>query len=112
MANIISKSEGLNKRAVFTIMNGQSGKLSTYDGVQFTIKDYILYEDVNQQGQNQKLLAIVTEDGDIMTTNSGTAIRTFEKMLEQGFELPIEDVQIVSGTTKAGRTYYDLKLIV
>ena len=107
--NVISKSNGLTKKQIFNVTNGQSEKLSTFDGVMITIKDYLLYEDLNQQGQQQKLLALVTEDGDIMTTNSSTVIRTFERMLEQEFELPIADVMVISGTTKAGRTFYDLK---
>lgn len=106
---IIKQSAGLEKKQIFNVTNGQSEKLSTFDGVMITIKDYLLYEDLNQQGQPQKLLALVTEDGDIMTTNSSTVIRTFERMLEQEFELPITDVMVVSGTTKAGRTFYDLK---
>ena len=107
--NIIMQSDGLTKKQIFNITNGASNKLSTYDGVVMTIVEYILYEDKNQQGQDQKLLAIVTEEGDIMTTNSATVIRSFESMIEQGFELPITDVQIVSRTTKNGRTNYDIK---
>ena len=107
--NILKQSNGLTKKQVFNITNGQSDKLSTFDGVMITIKDYLLYEDINQAGQNQKLLALVTEDGDILTTNSSTVIRTFERMLDQEFELPIADVMIVSGQTKAGRTFYDIK---
>ena len=107
--NILKQSNGLTKKQIFNITNGQSDKLSGFDGVMITIKDYLLYEDKNQQDQDQKLLALITEDGDILTTNSSTVIRTFERMLEQGFDVPIADVMIVSGQTKAGRTYYDIK---
>ena len=107
---IIEKSAGLNERQVFTITHGNNlVKLSDNDGRQFDIVEYILYSDADPKtGEERELLALVTNDGDILSTNSATVIRTFRDMLEQ-FELPIKDVVIESGTSKNGRTFYDIR---
>ena len=108
---IIEKSQGLNERQVFTITHG-SGLVNVKDcdGRTFDVVDYILYADADRRsGEERELLALVTNDGDILCTNSATVISTFKDIRDQ-FALPVENVQIVSGQSKNGRTYYDLVL--
>lgn len=108
---IIEKSAGLTDRQVFTITHG-SGLVNVKDcdGRTFDVVEYILYADTDRKtGDARELLAIVTNDGDILCTNSATVISTFRDIREQ-FALPVENVQIMSGVSKNGRTFYDLVL--
>lgn len=109
--NIIEASAGLNKRQIFSITQGSGvQKLKDNDGRQFDIVDYIIYEDADSKtGEMRELLAFVTDDGDIIGTNSPTVIRTFRALKEQ-FELPFTDIKIVSDVSKNGRTFYDIAL--
>lgn len=107
---IIEKSSGLTDRQVFTITHGNNlVKLSDNDGRQFDVVEYILYSDADPKtGEERELLALVTNDGDILSTNSATVIRTFRDMLES-FTMPLTDIVIESGTSKNGRTFYDIR---
>ena len=109
--NIIEKSSGLTDRQVFNITHGGGlANVKDCDGRTFDILEYILYSDADRKsGVERELLAFVTNDGDIMCTNSATVIGTFRDMREQ-FTLPIENVQIISGQSKNDRTFYDLVL--
>ena len=73
-----------------------------------TANDTIV-KDVDKDGKSFELLALVTSDGEVMGTNSPTAIRTFDAMIKQ-FKLPIEDVMIVSNKSKNNRDYLNLEL--
>ena len=108
---ILESSAGLNERQTFQITKGDSlGRLRDNVGRRFDIMEYVLYEDTNRDGVDQTLLAVVTSDGDIIATNSATAIRMFLDMKES-FALPITDVEVTSGTTKAGRMYCNFRLV-
>ena len=111
MAKIIEKSANLDARQTFKMMTGSDlTKISDCNGREFDIDAYVIYSDLNQRsGEEQEILTFATSDGDVICTNSGTVIRKFRTMLES-FELPIRDVIVISGTSKGGRTYYDLDL--
>ena len=110
--NIISKSNGLNERQTFKILQGNNlGRLRDNIGRRLDIVDYVRYTDSKSDGTEQNLLAIVTGDGDIIATNSGTAVRSFDAMIEAGFTVPITDVEVFAATTKSGRQYCDLILV-
>lgn len=110
--SIISKSNGLNERQTFKILQGNNlGRLRDNVGRKFDIVEYVRYLDTKADGTEQSLLAIVTSDGDIIATNSGTAVRSFDAMLEAGFTVPIADVEVYAATTKSGRQYCDLVLV-
>lgn len=110
--NILAKSEGLNNREVYKItQSGDALKIKDNVGRVFTITDYIHYEDADtSSGELRELAAFKTEEGEYFATNSATCIRSLMKMVET-FGLPVTDVEIVQGTSRSGRTYYDLKLL-
>lgn len=111
MAKIIEKSENLDARQLFNMTTGDDlTKISECNGRQFDIEAYVIYTDINgRSGEEQEILTFATSDRDIICTNSATVIRKFRTMLEC-FTLPITDVIVKSGTSKGGRTYYDLGL--
>ena len=110
--NIIETSTGLNDRQIFNITQGKEvQKLKDNDGRQFDIVEYIIYEDADAKtGEMRELLAFMTDDGDIIGTNSPTVIKTFRAMKEQ-FKLPFTDIKIVSDVSKNGQTFYDIALV-
>lgn len=112
MAKIIEKSENLDARQTFKMTASDNlTKISDCNGRQFDIDAYVIYTDINSRsGEEQEILTFATSDGDIICTNSATVLRKFRTMLEC-FPLPIKDVIVKSGTSKGGRTYYDLDLI-
>ena len=110
---IIKCSDGITERQAFQITKGGNlARMKDNVGRRFDIVDYIRYEDERGDDEKeQQLLAIVTAEGDVLSTNSGTIIRTFDAMIEQ-FELPITDVEIYSQTNpKNGRTYLNIALV-
>ena len=108
---VIMQSGGLDERAVFNITHGKNlSKVSDNLGRVFDVSEYIVYADTDRQtGTERQVLAMVTEDGDILSSNSATVIRTFLDMVDV-LKMPINGVEITSGQSKSGRTYYDLKL--
>ena len=108
---IKSTSENITDRQAFQITHGGNlGRMKDNIGRTLDIVGYVRYEDTDSDGKVRDLLAIITGDGDIVATNSGTLIRTFDAMIEQ-FPLPINDVQIYSNTSKNGREYLNFQLV-
>lgn len=101
----------MNAREVFKMTQGGADKLSNHIGEVITITDAIVYEDVNTKGEDVTILVVKTADGDILASSSVTVRRKFNAMcVSFGDAFPIEDVKIVNGTSKAGRTFCDIEL--
>lgn len=106
----IKSFENVTERQSFQITHGGSlDRMRDHVGQMITISGYVRYADMDKDGKSFDLLALVTADGEIMGTNSPTAIRTFDAMIEQ-FKLPIEDVLITSNKSKNNRDYLNLEL--
>lgn len=67
-----------------------------------TVKDYIVYEDVKDDG-SVTILSIITDTG-IYATNSATFTRTFLDIVDIMGELPI-DIRVGHDTSKNGRKF-------
>lgn len=109
---IIEKSAGLSDRQVFNIAHGNAvEKMSDHDGRVIDIVEYVLYTDTDTKtGTEKELLAVATNDGDIIGTNSATVITTFRAMVEQ-FGMPLLSVEIKGGISKNGRKFFDLSFV-
>ena len=106
----IRSFENVTERQSFQITNGGNlDRMRDHVGQLITISGYVRYTDVDKDGKPFELMALVTSDGEVMGTNSPTAIRTFDAMIKQ-FKLPIEDVMIVSHKSKNNRDYLNLEL--
>ena len=83
-------------------------KLSTIKGETRRIACAVIYEDIKQDGEIQKIFSFRCADtGDIFATNSRTFIHDFEDardMLNE-FNEEIHTIRVDSGTSRAGRTY-------
>lgn len=67
-----------------------------------TVKDYIVYEDVKDDG-SVTILSIITDTG-IYATNSATFTRTFLDIVDIMVELPI-NITVGHDTSKNGRKF-------
>ena len=67
-----------------------------------TVKDYIVYEDVKEDG-SVTILSIITDTG-IYATNSATFTRTFLDIVDIMGELPV-DIRVGHDTSKNGRKF-------
>lgn len=109
--NILAKSEGLSDRDVFT-MTEDAAKFDNNVGRKMDILEYVLYEDADKKtGEMRELLAIKTDDGDVLGTNSHTIIGTFKRAISTlGF--PIKNVEIVKKLNpKTEREFLNIKLV-
>lgn len=108
--NIIKASENLSQRDIFKLTtNPGIPKFQDNVGRTITVTAYVIFEDTNRKtGEVQTLLAILTDDGDAMSTISKTVIERFQAMVDM-FPLPIEDIEIVkTDTVSSGRSYLNL----
>lgn len=67
-----------------------------------TVKDYIVYEDVKEDG-SITILSIITDTG-IYATNSATFTRTFLDIVDIMGELPV-NITVGHDTSKNGRKF-------
>lgn len=75
-------------------------------GLSLQVDAWAEYEDQNTKGEAVQVLSIMTTDGSVYTTVSEVFRRSFMDIVETfGDDMP--PVEIIDGTTKAGRTYYD-----
>ena len=83
-----------------------------YEKGRFTIDGYIEYEDTNSKGETVSLLVLSTTDGEFIATQSETIKNDFKEILEIFDEdcTAITELEILSGTSKAGRKFYSLLL--
>lgn len=74
---------------------------------------YAMYKDVNSKGEDIKLMSLMDKNGVVYTTNSATAMKDMQDILDVGIE-PKKDVPIAigvrSGTSNSGRTFFGLFL--
>lgn len=68
-----------------------------------TAKDYIVYEDVKEDGSSITILSIITDTG-IYATNSATFTRTFLDIVDIMGELPV-NITVGHDTSKNGRKF-------
>ena len=93
-------------------------RMSNIVGAVLSVKAYALYIDSDKDGIDRQILSIMDHDGDVYATNSGSFIREFMdivSMCEQceGLDLAeaLSSIEIMSGTSKAGRTYITCAMV-
>ena len=107
--NIISKSANLSAADIFSMTKSNTiRKMQDAKGELLTIDKYVLYTDENQNGEEQKVLAIETNNGVRYATNSKTFIRNFSDIMtifqESGEAAPV-CFQVGSGVSRNKREY-------
>lgn len=78
------------------------------DGEVIVPVNFVQYIDENDKGEANTVLAIVTEDGRLLTSISATLQRDFLEMVDN-FDLDFQ-CRKISGTTKAGREFVTVEM--
>lgn len=103
---IITSNKELEQSEIYQLtLSPEIQKMRDIVDAELTIVNYCIYTDNDSDGKEQTLLSVMTDDGDVYATNSGTFIRSFKKIVEM-LGTP-KRIKIVSGTSKAGRAYID-----
>lgn len=101
---IINKSENVTNELQYRLMRSNNiERVSDNDGYEGTVKDYIIYEE-----DEKTICSMLFEDGRMMATNSATFIKEVEAMISAFDKIPT--IQIVSGKSKNGRTFFTCEL--
>ena len=88
-----------------TTKNANIGKLTDVANDEvMTVTGYTLFEDEDKDGNTIRILAVMLDSGDVYATNSSTAIKDFEDIIDIFEEFPIE-IKKGTGTSKANRSY-------
>lgn len=105
-----SYPENMDRREEFKLTNSKEAqKLSTAAGSVLELEKWIIYMDVDAKtGEMQKVLTIEAA-GEVFATVSKTFIDSFEKAADF-FNNNIGAIQVISGTSKAGREYIDCQI--
>lgn len=105
--NIIKTTSGLSNMDQYKMIKDASIKSisSLEDNTVLTYEAYILYNDIDKDGEEIQLLSIKTAEG-VYATNSKTFIEDFTDALEILDESDITTITVLKGTSKSNRTYY------
>ena len=76
---------------------------------EYSVLAYVLYEDVNNKGEDVEILSVLTEGGLVLAAQSKTFKDSFFDILDlvNGKKFGI---RVDSGTSKSGRRYMDCEL--
>lgn len=97
--------------------NGSIGCKNFVDNV-FKIKEYVFTKSTitNETGEVEEMdcISFLTDQGEILGTNSKTVMNSFRELLElcndNDIDFTTVDVVITSGTSKSGNTFYSLEV--
>ena len=92
----------------------ETQKMRDAVGQEFKVKKVLLYTEVNAKEVEQTVMSVMTEDNDVYATNSRTFISELDAMITI-FDGKLEDlplIRVLSGTSKAGRSYITCTLIM
>lgn len=113
--NIINKSA--NVASSFDlyklVQSPERKKLTDIKGQTITLDKWVLYTELDKDGNEMKLLALTDSDGSAYCTNSATFCRSFESAVTMfaQFGEEFHEIQITTGTSKNGRDYIDCVVV-
>lgn len=110
---ILKKSDGLTTMDIYKMSkSNEIQKISDNEGKILPVKAYMTYTDIDSKGEEKTICSIMTQDDEVYATNSDSFRRDFEDMLSltASMNQTVETIKIVSGKSKAGRTFYTCEL--
>ena len=109
---MIVREFGINgdKRLRYNLLEGSGSNLSEMVGQRIPVKAYLIVENEDAQtGEKKKSLKVLTEDGEIVGTNSGSFIAGMERFLECMESDECTEMEVTKQRSKAGRDYLTFK---
>lgn len=104
---IIKQSREFTKQEIYKLTHNRSSSIKDCLERSITANDWLFYTDVNSKGLEVNVLVVSADDG-LYSTISPTFINEFLDMTD-AFDLPLR-VNVVGGTTKAGREFVSCEL--
>lgn len=89
--------------------NPNNQKLSLCEGQRLEVSAWCRYVDVDgKTGEARELFSLQTPEGEVYATNSPTAWREFERMVDMFGPDGVTAVEVTSGVSKNGRKFFTL----
>ena len=87
--------------------NPENQTLSLCEGQRLEIVAWCRYADADTKtGEARELFSIQTPEGEVYATNSPTAWREFERMVDMFGPDGVTAIEVTSGTSKNGRKFF------
>ena len=87
-------------------MSPKMGNMKSLKGSTLEVAAWCKYEDLDSKiGELRPILTIRTPEGEVYGTNSATFIADFEAMTDMFGPGGVDVLEIISGTSKAGREF-------
>ena len=99
--------ENPGKKATYALtMSPKMRNMKELKGSVLEVSAWCKYEDIDAKtGELRPILSIMSPEGEVFGTNSATFIDDFEKMADMFGADGVDAVEIISGTSRAGREF-------
>lgn len=109
--NIIMKSSELTVMEQYQLTKSPKiQRMREAEGQRLEVCKWCVYEDTDSRGEVKEILSIMTPEGEVFATNSDTFKRDFKDITdmlhEAGMDGTVFTIEVITGTSKAGRTFY------
>ena len=99
---------------IYNMAHGQSRRpLKEFDGDVMEVDNFLIYTDVNADGEVLTFVSIREKDGTTWTTNGATFIREFMAIVEAAESCgeALDSIKIVDGVSKKGRSFRTCEMV-
>ena len=104
--DIINKSRELTNQEIYFLTKARDiQKMQTAVDQRLEMESWIIYTDVNSNGENNDIFSLRTPEGESFATNSPSFIKAFLDILDCFDREDIHSIKVCHGTSKAGRKY-------
>ena len=99
--------ENPGKKVTYSLtMSPKMRNMKELKGSVLEVSAWCKYEDIDSKtGELRPILTIRTPEGEVYGTNSATFINDFESMVDMFGPGGVDFLEIISGTSKAGREF-------
>lgn len=99
--------ENPGKKITYSLtMSPKMRNMKELKGATLDVSAWCKYEDVDAKtNELRPILSIMSPEGEVYGTNSATFIDDFERMVDLFGPDGVEAVEVISGTSKAGREF-------
>lgn len=112
---ILAKKHSDDKAStIYNMAHGQSRKpLKDFTGDIMEVDNFIIYTDVNIDGEVMTFVSIRETDGTTWTTNGATFVREFMAIVEavESCGESLNAIKIVDGVSKKGRPFRTCEMV-
>ena len=99
--------ENFSKKVAYSLtLSPKMRNMKELKGSTLEVSAWCKYEDVDAKTEELRpILSIMTPEGEVFGTNSATFIDDFEKMVALFGPGGVDAIEVLSGTSKAGREF-------